>query len=173
MTWDGDDRRSSNKSIVRDQIFKAIQESEDKNLKAILALMYGSLEYTDEAIGRIEAKIDSLRHDETALKKLVLNGYNDKHHDHHSWLDRRIANDGYMKGFVQRAEPLLNWVEQYKLEYEEIKPICAWAKEAMEEHKVAKEDKKTLIMRFIGSVLSQIGTIIATALVTWIMWGPK
>jgi len=173
MTWNGEERRGNNKSLVKEQVFKAIQESEDKNLKAVLALMYGSLEYTDETIQRIEAKIDSIKHDDVSLKKLVLNGYNDKHHDHHSWLDRRINNDKFYNDFIERATPILVWAEQHQKEQEEIAPVYAWAKQSMTESQEAKKDKKTLVMRFLGGAFNQMGTVVATALVAWIMWGPK
>jgi len=173
MTWNGDEYKGSSKSQIKEQIFKAIQESEDKNLKTVLALMYGSLEYTDEAIQRIEAKLDALRHDESAIKKLVLNGYDSKHHEHHDWLDRRINNDEYMKNLINRAEPILVWAEKFQAEQEQMKPVCDWAKNAMSEQQALKEDKKTLVMRFLGGAFNQFGTVVATTLVAWIMWGPK
>jgi len=171
MTWNGVERRD--KSLIKDQIFREIQESEDKNLKAILALMYGSLEYTDDAIQRIEAKIDSIKHDDVSLKKLVLNGYNDKHQTHHEWLDGRISNDDNIKSLISRAMPIIEWAEKFKEEEKSMRQVCAWSKATMLEDIELKKDKKTLVMRFLGGVFNQIGAVVATALVAWIMWGPK
>ena len=161
------------RSSVKDQIFKAIQDSENKDLKAILAMMYGSLTYTDEAVNRIEQKIDALRHDEITLKKLVLNGYNDKHHIHHEWLDRRMGRDVFLNEFMEGAVPAIEWVEGYKLKEKEVEPICTWAKQTMTESAELKKDKKALFMKFLSGAVNHVGTALATALMAWFMWGPK
>ena len=173
MAWNGEESKSQSRSKVKTMIFEEIKKSSDDNLKAILALMYGSLEYTDEAISRIEQKIDSLRNDEVALKKVVLNGYNDKHHSHHEWLDRRIAHDKYYEDIISRAGPALEWIERFREDQKEFKPVCEWAKTAMIADFENKKDKKFILLKFLGGAATHIGTALATVLMAYILWGPK
>lgn len=171
---DIDEANKQNRAQLKTEIFRTIQESEDKNLKAVLVLLYGSLEYTDSVMQRIETKIDNLRHDEVALKKVVLNGYNDKHHEHHQWLDHTISNQQFYIDFITKATPILEWAEQHRKYYEEnIKPICAWGKNSMDREADLQKDKKSLIMKFLGGMVNQLGTALAVLITAWFMWGPK
>ena len=173
MAWNGEESKAQTRSKVKAMIFEEIKKSSDDNLKAILALMYGSLEYTDEAISRIEAKIDALRTDEVALKKVVLNGYNDKHHSHHEWLDRRIAHDKYYEDLIAKSIPAIEWIDKFREQSKEFKPVYEWAKTTMIADQESRKDKKFIILKFIGGAASHVGTAIATILMAYILWGPK
>ena len=108
-----------------------------------------------------------------ALKKVVLNGYNDKHHSHHEWLDRRIAHDKYYEDLIAKSIPAIEWIDKFREQNKEFKPVYEWAKTTMMADQESRKDKKFIILKFIGGAASHVGTAIATILMAYILWGPK
>ena len=92
-------------------ILKAINETNDPALKTVLLLLLGVFE-------EIAEKIDNVLTNEQVLKATVLNGHEPVHHDHHKWLDARIARD------------------------EEIKLLTSWVKIKMQEERDSRDSKR-------------------------------
>ena len=83
---------------VKSEILSAIGKTNDENMKMLLLLMLGVLE-------EIGGKVDTVLNNENALRGLVLNGHAPIHHDHHNWIEKRIARDGEL-------EPLIRWAAE-------------------------------------------------------------
>ena len=92
---------------VKAEILSAIGKTDDNNIKAVLLLLFGVLE-------ELGGKIDSMMGSE--VRRAVLNGHEEVHHEHHEWITARMASDC--------AE------------------VCAWAKDKMEDEKDAEAQAK-------------------------------
>lgn len=103
---------SADKFNVKSEIMSQIAKTGDDNLRTILLLLLGVLD-------EIGSKIDSVLNDEHTIKAMVLNGHVADHHDHHTWLDRRIEEDAELQVILARARPALEWVEKQKAAQEQ------------------------------------------------------
>lgn len=143
--WSGDERRTNNSFNVKSAILSEISKTDDTHLKTSLLLMLGVLESNESGMHRIERKLDAVLKDEKKLKELVLNGHNDKHHDHHDWIEEHIKSD------------------------RELRPVCEWAKAKMEEDAEAMKSRKGAWQKFIEGATSNAGALIAAGAIGWMV----
>ena len=86
-------------------------------------------------------RLDSVLADDASLRKQVLNGHEPNHHGDHDWIQERRKAD--------------------------CDKTCEWVKAKMAEEAEADKNKRGVVLKFFGGLASQIGTVAATALVTW------
>lgn len=139
VEWHGDERREGYDFNVRSAILAEIAKTDDSHLKTILLLMFGVLEQGEKGLQRIEQKIDKVLKDEQAIKKLALNGHEMNHHEHHDWIADRIKNGGH----------------------------CQWAIKKQQQEAEATQNKKSLVMKFMESIVSHVGTAVAVGLIAY------
>lgn len=163
--WDGNERRGS--FNVRAAIMKAVDAENDPKVRNGYMLMLGIIEAMESGFQSLAKKMDNLLHDEQTIKRVVLNGHDGNHHKHHDWIEQRIAADKYYTDLIARAMPALEWVENHKKESEQIKPICDWARAKREEEEIAKQDKKSLFMKFLEGIVSHVGTAVGVGLIAY------
>lgn len=136
--WAGDERRNADFN-VRSAILSEIAKTDDAHLKAILLLLFGVLEQGESGLKRIELKIDRVLKDEAVIKRMVLNGHETAHHDHHDWLAERIRNGGQ----------------------------CAWSIRKQAEEAETARTKKSLALKFMEAIVSHVGTAVAVGTIAY------
>ena len=135
---------------LRSEILSQISKTEDENMRVILLLLLGVLEVGAEEVKKVGAKIDALRTDEDALRRAVLNGLAPTHHDDHEWLAGHRKHNAENQKIIDRAKPLIEWVES-QIEAEE----------------EMRHNRKSFIHKIFEGAANQIGTILVTVIVTW------
>ena len=155
---DAQDRRQEAEFNVRSKILAAIDQTDDKNQRNLLLLMFGVLETYENGIRRIETKIDAVLRDEAAIKTMALNGHAPKHHQHHDWVEQRIQAG---------CEDQCDWITKQKADVTAMKPVCDWAKRKMADEDEAARTKKTVIQKFFEGMSGNFGSLIAAAVVGW------
>ena len=136
---------------LRSEILSQISKTEDENMRVILLLLLGVMEFGAEEIKKVGEKVDALRTDEDALRRAVLNGLAPTHHEDHEWLaGHRKHNEENLK-VLERAKPLITWVES-QIEAEE----------------EMRQNRKSFVQKMFEGAANQIGTIAITVLVTWL-----
>ncbi len=131
--------RMENEFKIDDGILTQISKIDDQQIRIICLLLLQGME-------KISQKIDNLVHDEVALRKAVLNGIAHKHEADHDWIDDHKVQTAQNKQILTRAEP-----------------IIVWAEAKIKAEKEAEKNKKTLVMRALEAIVTQAGTILATA----------
>ena len=81
---------------VKSNLLKTINETNDPAMRTVLMLMLGVLEEVAE-------KIDSVVSNERVIKRIVLNGHTEVHHEHHEWVEQQMLQD-------KETQELLDWV---------------------------------------------------------------
>lgn len=136
---------------LKSEILNQISKTQDENMRIVLLLLLGVLEAGAEGMQQIADKIDELRNDEDALRKTVLNGIANIHEDDHHWLAEHRKGGAECDAMMERAMPVIDWVEQQvKSETE------------------AKANRKSLVQKGLEAAAGQIVTILITALVTYL-----
>jgi hypothetical protein len=136
---------------LRSEILSQISKTEDENMRVILLLLLGVLEVGAEEVKKVGEKVDALRTDEDALRRAVLNGLAATHHEDHEWLAGHRKHNLENQKILDRAKPLIEWVEARINDEEEM-----------------RHNRKSFIQKIFEGAANQIGTISVTVLVTWI-----
>ena len=131
-------------SKVRQEIFEQMSEIEDPVYRIMMTLMLKLQDETQQEIAaltlvhqgymskfnhqleKITEQLEKMNKTEEALKKVVLNGHADNHHDDHNWIREQRKYD-------QACGTVLNNHDKDGL--------CVFAKQAMEENEVIKRRK--------------------------------
>jgi hypothetical protein len=136
---------------LRSEILSQISKTEDENLRVVLLLLLGVMEFGAEEIKKVGEKIDALRNDEDALRRAVLNGLAPTHHDDHEWLAGHRKHNAENQKIIDRAKPLIEWVEAQMAAEDEM-----------------RQNRKSFIQKIFEGAANQIGTIAVTVVVTWL-----
>ena len=136
---------------LKSEILTRISQTQDENMRIILLLLLGVMEHGADEIKKVGDKIDDLKRDEIALRKTVLNGLADTHHDDHLWLTDHRRFSEANQFLIDRAKPCMDWVEEQINLQEE-----------------AKQNRKSWLQKAFEGFFNQLGTILATALGTYI-----
>ncbi len=72
-------------SELYNEIVKELSTVKDEGYKAVLLLQLKILKL-------LSAKLDAVLEDDATLKKIVLNGYHESHHDHHEFLNSLVKH---------------------------------------------------------------------------------
>lgn len=95
----------------------------------------------------IGGRLDEFLQDEHMLREKVLNGHGGVHNAHHDHIETCIELDCL--------------------------DVCRWAKTKMQEEEDAKKTQKSLLMKFLESIVSHLGTAVAVAVIGYLAWGIK
>jgi hypothetical protein len=90
---------------------------------------------------RVLARVEEMMNDATKMRSKVLNGHEPNHHDDHNWVQ-----------------------EMRKRNCSE---LCDWAEKQREAQKTLADDKKSLLMKFLESIVSHVGTAVAVVLIAY------
>jgi hypothetical protein len=150
-------------SKVRQEIFEQMSEIEDPVYRIMMTLMLKLQDETQQEIAaltlvhqgymskfnhqleKMTEQLEKMNKTEEALKKVVLNGHADNHHDDHNWIREQRKYD-------QACGIVLNNHDKDGL--------CVFAKQAMEEQDVIKRRKwKVQDMITMGLVLVIIAAL--------------
>jgi len=164
-----EERRAEPSSFnVRSKILASIDSTDDKNQRNLLLLLFGVLEVNEKGLSRIEKKLDGIMSDEKKLRAAVLNGHEPSHHKHHDWIDQRISNDKFYTDFISRTTMALDWLDLYRQKVQHTEPICDWARRKMQEEDEDEKTKKSLVIKFLESIVSHVGTAVAVGIIAYL-----
>lgn len=136
---------------VRSELMSLIAKTNDDHGRMVWMMLLGVQEQSAASINELaksmqngftnlDKKMDTLLADEQTLRKSVLNGHANNHHEDHDWIQARRKAD--------------------------CDGICEWAKAKMDEEKGAAVAKKGVIRKVLEGMASQLGTILVTVIVT-------
>lgn len=89
---------------AKSEILKEIAKTDDQNIKAVLLLLLGVLEFTGDKIDGVSKQLETLLRDEQAMRVAVLNGHEPVHHKHHEWIEDRMKLDPEINAIVVWAK---------------------------------------------------------------------
>lgn len=124
---------------ARSEIMEFIAKTNDDTQRMVWMMMLGILEQQEEGFRKIEEKLDQALSNEESLRKSVLNGHSDTHHDDHDWVqERRKAN---------------------------CSEVCAWSRKKMEAEAQAEQDAKEIAKAGKKAAVEQVARMAVIGLI--------
>ena len=131
------DRRRSDQmppeSRVRIEIMEQLAEIESPEYRVVLTLMLRMQDETNVYFSTLQAhliqihgELSKIQRSEEQVKQLVLNGYAEKHPEHHAWIDQKMKQDAACGLVLNRHGE---------------DGLCEHARQMIEEREVAKRRK--------------------------------
>lgn len=118
----------------KDRIVQAIAACQDDGLRAVLLLLLAVLE-------EIGSKIDTVMHDEKALREIVLNGHTSTHEADH------------------------DWISSFRAHANEYPEDHAWIRMRRAEEEAAKQSKRKVGENVMSHIIVAVLSVAFTALV--------
>ena len=115
---------------------------EDPSLKALLIVVMNGFEQLDK---RFSMMMDDL----PALHQAVFNGWADKHHDHHQWVDEMYEDR-------EEFKELCKWVKEHRLFVEKNTEVFAFAAKHKKEEEDNTQRKKAISDDLLKDILKGI-----------------
>lgn len=121
---------------AKSEILKEIAKTDDQNIKAVLLLLLGVLEFTGDKIDGVSKQLETLLRDEQAMRVAVLNGHEPVHHKHHEWIEDRMKLDP------------------------EINAIMVWAKDQMDEQQSNRRWRLDVAKSVVAAAIIAAGSFL-------------
>jgi hypothetical protein len=142
---------------VRATLKRRIAAENDATRRDTLMLIDAVCDHTESVMrtgtDEILARLDALRNDEDAMRKLVLNGLASSHHEEHERchqdhvdLRKHLEASEANQALIVEARPLMDFVAA-----------------EMKAREAAATTRKSLLMKLLEGAANQIGTILVTA----------
>jgi hypothetical protein len=153
------DQHNKNENDLHDEILSTLAKVQDEGYKAVLLLQM-------KVFTVLSKKLDAILDDDATLKRIVLNGHQDSHHEHHTFLESLVKHQQEHKDqhvwVAAKMKDALGDEALLQLAKDRHKHggYCDYAKKQMEEEALNKKSKRTIFENVSSNFLWMVIVIL-------------